>query len=672
MFTTLSLRLRIFLFFAFLATATSGLAIAGLVLGYVRLGEDHALSAFVIAGVIAVLAIFALTTWVWVLFDENVAKPVERLAAEMRARAHADVDREIDHAPAKYLGDLGTAAAAVTSNLTETRNAMALAVGRETARLSAEKTRLETLLSEVPDGVLFCTPWHAIALYNGHARDILGGSEALGLNRPVRGLLRMAPITQAYERLVAKEQDEDDDGGTDVLVTTRNGARMLEARMRLLRLEGQETERPGYVLTLRDVTTDMATHLERTHLLEALLNGVKAAVAALPASNARDGLARLAEETERDKRRTDTEWWPMEHLVAEDLGSALEARLRRKGVALACDLGPTILRSDGFAVTRLLERLALDWSGHGAQDLILTLASEGPEQAVLSLEGQGDVPDGAAITGWLETPLSPGMTGFTGATVCIAHGTSMTGEPAGPGRAALRFALPLARPETSRPSRTVLYDFDLLNADIPDDLAAAKLKDLSFVVFDTETTGLNPQTDEVCQIAAVRVVNGKLVDAERFDMLVNPGRKIPAASTAVHHITDEMVADAPDVSASLARFHSFAEGSVLVAHNAPFDMAFLRRREREIGRRFDQPILDTVLCSAILFGQSAEHTLDALCDRLNITIPEADRHTAIGDAIGTADAFRRMIPMLEAAELPNLGALIKAFDRHSRLIEHLN
>jgi radical SAM superfamily enzyme YgiQ (UPF0313 family) len=83
---------------------------------------------------------------------------------------------------------------------------MALAVGRETARLSAEKTRLETLLSEVPDGVLFCTPWHAIALYNGHARDILGGSEALGLNRPVRGLLRMAPITQAYERLVAKEQ----------------------------------------------------------------------------------------------------------------------------------------------------------------------------------------------------------------------------------------------------------------------------------------------------------------------------------------------------------------------------------------------------------------------------------------------------------------------------------
>jgi DNA polymerase-3 subunit epsilon len=74
----------------------------------------------------------------------------------------------------------------------------------------------------------------------------------------------------------------------------------------------------------------------------------------------------LAEETEQKKRRTDTGWWPMENLVAEDLGAALEARLSRKGVALACDLGPTVLRCDGFAVTRLLERLALDWSADGA------------------------------------------------------------------------------------------------------------------------------------------------------------------------------------------------------------------------------------------------------------------------------------------------------------------
>jgi DNA polymerase-3 subunit epsilon len=668
MFTKLSLRLRIFLFFALMAFGGSGLVIAGLTLGYVRLGEDHALSSFFIAGIVAVLAIVGLTTWVWVLFDEHVARPVERLAAAMRTRAHTDVDDGIDQKTARYLGDLAPAAAAVATNLTETRNAMALAVGRETAQLMSEKTRLETLLAEVPDGVLFCTPGHAIAMYNGHTRDIVGDIDALGLGRPVSALLRMGPIEQAYARLNAKQSDD----GTDILVTTRKGARLLEARMRLLWLEGQETDDPGYILTLRDVTAGLAVQAERAHLLNDLVDAVQTALPTLPASDPTTALAGTLRKVAAHKSATDTLWWPMEALSAEDLGAALTARLARKSTPLASDLDDVMLRCDGFAITRMLERLALEWTNSGATGLILTTAGGAPDVTTLSLEATGEAPDAATLATWMATPLSPGLSHFTGHDVTICHGTTLAPEPAGPGRHALRLTLPLAAPKSAGPSRAVLYDFDLLNADIPEDLAEASLKSLSFVVFDTETTGLNPAVDEVCQIAAVRVVNGKLVARERFDMLVDPGRKIPAASTAVHHITNDMVKDAPPVGEALARFHTFAEGCVLVAHNAPFDMAFLRRRETEIGKRFDQPILDTVLCSAILFGQSAEHTLDALCDRLQITIPEEDRHTAIGDAIGTGDAFRKMIPMLEAAELPNLGALIKAFDRHARLIEHLN
>ena len=252
------------------------------------------------------------------------------------------------------------------------------------------------------------------------------------------------------------------------------------------------------------------------------------------------------------------------------------------------------------------------------------------------------------------------------------HGTRVTLGEGVEDRTALQFSLPLAAPKPALPARAMQYDFDLLHADLPKELSQAALKKLNFVIFDTETTGLNPQVDEICQIAAVRVVNGRVRAGERFDMLVDPGRKIPAASTAVHHITNEMVQGAPSVAEALTRFHRFADNNVLVAHNAPFDMAFLQRRETEIGLRFDQPILDTVLFSAILFGQSAEHTLDALCTRLAITIPEEDRHTAIGDAIGTAAAFAKMIPMMEAAELPTLGATIHAFDRHARLIGHLN
>jgi DNA polymerase-3 subunit epsilon len=671
MFTHLSLRLRIFLFFALLALGGSALVIAGLIIGYIQLGEDHALGSFVVAGVVAVLAIGALSTWIWVLFDEHVARPVERLAADLRARAHADVDGGIDHRIARYLGDLAPAADAMAAHLIETRNAMAQAVGRETARLSAEKTRLETLLAEVPDGVLFCTPGHKIALYNAHTAEILGESEALGLNRPLSGLLRLAPIRQAYERL-SDQGAAGGSEGTDLLVTTRAGARLLEARMRLLFLQGQETQAPGYVLILRDVSAGLEVHAERAHLFNALLQAAEAAAADLPDGPGAVALPAAVADIAARKMETDSAWWPMEALTAADLGTALTARLTRKGIAVGCDLDETGLRCDGFAITRMLERLALDWSGDGAEGLILTLGAEGPRSIEVRLEARGAAPAPETLRGWLQTPLAPGVSGFSGGDVCLSHGTRITTAEAEDGRAALVFSLPRAEPRAPARPRGVVYDFDLLNAEIPADLAVARLKSLSYVVFDTETTGLNPQVDEICQIAAVRVVNGALVAGERFDMLVNPGRRIPPASTAVHHITNEMVADAVNVTEALRRFHTFAEGAILVAHNAPFDMSFLRRREAQIGKRFDQPILDTVLCSAILYGQSAEHTLDAVCERLGIVIPEADRHSAIGDAIGTADAFRKMIPMLEAAELPNLGALIKAFDRHRRLIEHLN
>ena len=666
----LSLRLRIFLFFALIAIGGSILLIVGLVYGYMRLGEQHALSSFVIAGLVGTLAIVGLSAWIWVLFDEHVARPVERLAAELRARAHADVDGAIDQAPARYLGDLGPAASAVAFHLTETKNAMALAVGRETARLSLEKSRLEALLAEVPDGVLFCTADHKIALYNGQAREILGNRVMLGLNRAIAGLLHPEPIEMAYQRLLASSDRQ----GADILVATVKGARLLEARMRLMWLDGQETAQPGYVLNLRDVSTGLSVQAERAHLFNTALDGLKDAAASLPKKDpTAQRLMTMAEEITARKTPTDTEWWPLEALAASDLGNALTARLERKGVALSTSLPATRIRCDGFAMTRLLERLVLGWSGKGATGFGLGQDSFDADSLTLTLEAEGELPDAASLEAWLDQPLSPGMSGFSGRDVLVTHATSITFEVTEQNRAALRLCLPLARRQTeSPPNRLVQYDFDLLQAQIPEELSASLLRQQTFVVFDTETTGLNPQVDEICQIAAVRIVNGKIVASERFDMLVNPERPIPAASTKVHHITDDMVKDAAPVPEALARFHRFAGGAILVAHNAPFDMSFLRRRETEIGARFDQPILDTVLCSAILFGQSAEHTLDALCDRLGIIIPEEDRHTAIGDTIGTAEAFRKMIPMLEAADLHNLGALIRAFDRHSRLLEHLN
>lgn len=226
----------------------------------------------------------------------------------------------------------------------------------------------------------------------------------------------------------------------------------------------------------------------------------------------------------------------------------------------------------------------------------------------------------------------------------------------------------MLEPLESSAARPLTYDFELLTSARAAALQDTKLRDLVYVVFDTETTGLNTVTDDVVQLGAVRVVNGKIVADEVFDTLVNPGRPIPKRSTDVHGITNAMIADAPYFNDVCTRFQSFAQGSVFVAHNAAFDLAFLKRQEVKIDCAFDQPILDTVLMSAAIFGGPAVHTLDAICDRLSITIPADQRHTAMGDALATARALIAMISICEGRGIQTLGALQAESEKHSRVL----
>lgn len=192
-------------------------------------------------------------------------------------------------------------------------------------------------------------------------------------------------------------------------------------------------------------------------------------------------------------------------------------------------------------------------------------------------------------------------------------------------------------------------------------------------MLDTETTGLLPGNgDEIVQLAAVRIVNGRRVEAEVFDTLVHPGRSIPAASTQFHGITNDDVVDAPPVDQAVRRFHKFAQGAVLVAHNAAFDMAFLRRKEADIGLRFDHPVLDTVLLSALVFGEAEHHGLDALVSRLGIPLPPELRHTAIGDATATAEALLKLIPALQARGVHTFGDVQGEIGRLGRLRKQSN
>ncbi len=472
MLAKLSLRLRIFLFFCLLGLG--GLASVGLALwfGYARAIETTTANGFTFAAILAAFLILGLTVGIWLLFDENVAKPIERLASQMRSRAHAGVEGDLDTNAARYLGDLAPAASAVTRQLNDTALSTAQAIAHETARLTAEKARLTALLTEIPVATILVNPNGQIVLYDGQAAEVL-------------------------------------------------------AQLGVPRLNAQISE----------------------------------------------------------------------YFDAKSLGAAVN-KLGRTGMDVA-------------------------FTAHS--------------------------PDGAQS---FDTKLKP-MEG--GGYLMVIDSQTLE-----------------ISPDAARP---LVYDFDLLDQQrgaAEMDILDQPLRSLCFSVFDTETTGLLPHKDDVVQLGAVRVLNGRIVEGEQINQLVDPGRPIPPASTKVHKVTDAMVRGQPDIRTVGKRFHDFSREAVIVAHNAPFDMAFLHRHAKDTGVTWDHPILDTVLLSAVLFGASETHTLDALCARLNVTIPQVLRHTALGDARATAEVLVKMLPMLEARGLTSFGQVIEETRRHGRLLEDLN
>ncbi|HJO74357.1 MAG TPA: exonuclease domain-containing protein [Rhodospirillales bacterium] len=223
--------------------------------------------------------------------------------------------------------------------------------------------------------------------------------------------------------------------------------------------------------------------------------------------------------------------------------------------------------------------------------------------------------------------------------------------------------------KNSLPSRPEYTNFDIY--DHPkhlEELGGRDLKSLTFVVFDTETTGLRPSHgDEIISIAGVRIVGGEIKTGEAFSRLVNPGRDIPRASIRFHGITEDMVRGEAPIKDVLPEFRDFIGDVVLVAHNAAFDMKFLKLKERETGIVFDHLVLDSLLLSVFLEPESANHGLDAIAERLGVTVE--GRHTALGDSLATAAVFLRMLSMLETRGVRTLGQAIQVSSRISHVRE---
>lgn len=178
--------------------------------------------------------------------------------------------------------------------------------------------------------------------------------------------------------------------------------------------------------------------------------------------------------------------------------------------------------------------------------------------------------------------------------------------------------------------------------DIVEEAKGQKLDD-SYVVFDIETTGFSPEKNKIIEIGAVKVVEGKIVD--RYSTFVNPQVPIPFRIEELTSIRDDMVVSAPTIDVILPDFMEFCKDCIMVAHNADFDMSFIKRNCELLSIPCNPTIVDTVALARVLLPQLNRFKLDTVAKAVGVSLDH--HHRAVDDAACTAEIFVKFIQMLK-------------------------
>jgi DNA polymerase-3 subunit epsilon len=566
--------------------------------------------------------------------------------------------------------------------------------------IEEEKNRLAALMSELTQSVVVCNLDGRILLYNNRARlqfkAMADKSQSaqdgvpIGLGRSIFAILERNLIMHALENIQQRLARGSQQPLANFVTTSRAG-QLIRVQMAPVLgaardgASAAEGERAiaGYVLMLDNITRNFEMESRRDALLQSLTEGSRASL-----GNIRAAVENLLDypdmEVEQRDRfvgvirdevgtmgqrldRTVTEFsdalkarWPLEDMLGEDLIAAAQRRIEQK-LELPTktdDVAEGLwIKVDSFSllqgVTYLASRLKDEYD---IRELRFRLAPAG-RLVHLDLVWSGAVVGSQTLLAWEIDPMNVAgeNSPLTLREVIERHGGEIWFErEKASHRAFIRMLIPSALPqETVEPaallhagSRPEYYDFNLFRqTEESRALDDRRLTELTYTDFDTETTGLEPSAgDEIIQIGATRIVNGRLLRSECIDQIIDPRRPLRPEGIPIHGITEEMVAGQPTIDQVLPTFHAFSEDTVLVAHNAAFDMRFLQLKEETTGICFRQPVLDTLLLSAVIHPNQESHKLEAICERLGINV--IGRHTALGDAIVTGEVFLKMIPLL--------------------------
>jgi DNA polymerase III subunit epsilon len=622
-----------------------------------------------------------------------------RIAEEARLILGANPERRVSHVGAAETMALVQVFNELADQRDELKRDVEAKVREGRASVEEERNRLGALMSELTQSVVVCNLDGRIILYNNRARlqfkaladgAAAAGGTLIGLGRSIFAIFERNLIAHALENIQNRLKRAGSQPMANFVTTSRAGQLIRVQMAPVLSTSGEpgqeqggERQVTGYVLMLDNITRSFEAESRRDQALQSLTEGsrgslgnIRAAVETLadyPDMEAaqRESFINIVRDEVRamSQRLNDTASqfadalktrWPLEEMLGMDLIQAVQRRIEDR-IKLRTRIDGVDeslwLRVDSFSLLQGVSYLAYRLNeDYDVREIRFRLAAEG-RFAHLDLVWVGALVGSETLVEWEMEPMNLGgeASPLTLRDVVDRHdGEIWTQRETATQRHYFRLLVPLAAPQVIAEPETVLraesrpeyYDFDLFKmSEGSHELDDRLLTELTYTVFDTETTGLDPSAgDEIIQFGALRIVNNRLLRAESFEQLVDPGRSLAPESIQVHGITPDMLVGQPAIERVMPTFHAFCEDTVLVAHNAAFDMRFLQMKEAMVGVHFGQPVLDTLLLSAVIHPNQETHRLEAIAERFGIKV--IGRHTALGDAFVTGEVFLKMIPLL--------------------------